>query len=169
MQILDKYLIKQFSFVLLFSLVAFWIIFLVVDLVEHLDNLLDKHASLFLITKYYLYYTPYIVVLALPVATLLSCLFSLGQLAKHNELTAMKSSGISLYRILLPLFVFSFLMSLLTMVTGGSIVPITYQKMMEVKNVEIEKGRMEGTQSSRIYSFRVRMEEYFTLAVTTLK
>jgi lipopolysaccharide export system permease protein len=143
MRILDKYLIRQFFFVLLFSLIAFWMIFLIVDLVEHLDNYIDRHATFFLVIKYYFFYTPYILVLSLPVAMLLSCLFSLGQLAKHNELTAMKSAGISLYRMLLPLFIFSFLISLLTIVFGGLIVPVTYQKMMEVKTVEIEKGKKE--------------------------
>lgn len=143
MRILDRYLIRQFSFVLLFSLIAFWLIFLVVDLVEHLDNYIDRQATFLVVIKYYFYYTPYIIVLSLPVAMLLSCLFSLGQLAKHNELTAMKSAGISLYRILLPLLVFAFFISLLTIVFGGSIVPLTYQKMMEVKIVEIEKGKRE--------------------------
>jgi lipopolysaccharide export system permease protein len=144
MRILDRYLIKQFSFVLLFSLTAFWVIFLVVDLVEHLDDFIDKHATLLLVVKYYLFYTPYIVILALPVAMLLACLFSLGQLARHNELTAMKSTGISLYRILSPLFVLSFLIGLLAIVFGETIIPITYQKMKEVKTVEIEKGKKEA-------------------------
>ncbi len=143
MQILDRYLIRQFLFSLLFSLIAFWVIFLVVDLVEHLDTFIDKHATFFTIFKYYFYYTPYIIVLSLPVAMLLSCLFSLGQLAKHNELMAMKSAGISLYRMLLPLFVLSFLISLITIVFGGSIVPFTYQKMMEVKTVEIGRETKE--------------------------
>ena len=143
MQILDRYLIRQFLFSLLFSLIAFWVIFLVVDLVEHLDTFIDRHATFFMVVKYYFYYTPYIIVLSLPVAMLLSCLFSLGQLAKHNELLAMKSAGISLYRILLPLFVLSFLISLITIVFGGSIVPFTYQKMMEVKTVEIRRDTKE--------------------------
>jgi lipopolysaccharide export system permease protein len=144
MRILDRYLIRQFCFALIFSLIAFWVIFLVVDLVEHMDSYIDKHASVFLVIKYYLYYTPYIIVLALPVAMLLACLFSLGQLAKNNELTAMKSSGISLYRILLPLFVLSFLISLFVVGFGESVVPLSYQKMMEVKTVEIEKGQREA-------------------------
>jgi len=143
MQILDRYLIRQFFFSLLFSLIAFWVIFLVVDLIEHLDTLIDRHATFFTVAKYYFYYTPYIIVLSLPVGMLLSCLFSLGQLAKHNELLAMKSAGISLYRILLPLFVLSFLISLITIVFGGSIVPLTYQKMMEVKTVEIGRETKE--------------------------
>jgi len=112
-------------------------------LVEHLDTFIDRHATFFIVIKYYFYYTPYIIVLSLPVAMLLSSLFSLGQLAKHNELLAMKSAGISLYRILFPLFVLAFLISLVTIVFGGSIVPFTYQKMTEVKTVEIEKEAKE--------------------------
>ena len=143
MQILDRYLIRQFLYALLFSLIAFWVIFLVVDLVEHLDTFIDRHATFFTIIKYYFYYTPYIVVLSLPVAMLLSCLFSLGQLAKNNELLAMKSAGISLYRILLPLLVLAFSISLVTIVFGGLVVPLTFQKMTEVKTVEIEKETKE--------------------------
>ncbi|MCK4403811.1 MAG: LPS export ABC transporter permease LptG [candidate division Zixibacteria bacterium] len=143
MRILDRYLIRQFGFALIFSLIAFWVIFLVVDLVEHLDKFIDKDASFFLVIRYYFYYTPYILVLSLPVAMLLSSLFSLGQLAKHNELTAMKSAGISLYRILLPIFALSFLISLFVIGFGETIVPLTYQKMMQVKTVEIEKGKRE--------------------------
>jgi lipopolysaccharide export system permease protein len=143
MRILDRYLIRQFCFALLFGLVAFWVIFLVVDLVEHVDKYIDKQASVLLVVKYYVYYTPYILVLSLPVAMLLSCLFSLGQLAKHNELTAMKSTGISLYRILLPLLILSFVISVSVIVFGASIVPLSYQKMMYVRTVEIEKGRQQ--------------------------
>jgi lipopolysaccharide export system permease protein len=143
MQILDKYLIRQFLYALLFSLIACWVIVFVVDLVEHLDNFIDRHATLLTIIKYYFYYTPYIIALFLPVAMLLSTLFSLGQLAKHNELLAMKSAGISLYRILSPLFVLGFLISLVTVVFGGLVVPFTFQKMMAVKTVEIERESTE--------------------------
>jgi lipopolysaccharide export system permease protein len=143
MRILDKYLIRQFCFALIFALVSFWIIFLVVDMIDNLGKFVDKGASFLLVLKFYVYYTPYILVLALPVAMLLSCLFSLGQLARHNELTAMKSAGVSLYRILLPLLILSFLISLSVIGFGGWIVPLTYGKMEEVKTVEIEKGRRD--------------------------
>ena len=141
MKIIDRYLIRRFGYALLFSLIAFWVIFLVVDLVEHMDKFIDRHAPLFLVVKYYFYYTPYTLALTLPVAMLLACLFSIGQLARHNELTAMKSAGISLYRILLPVLVLSFLISLSVIGFGGWLVPFTFQKKEEVKTVEIEKGR----------------------------
>jgi lipopolysaccharide export system permease protein len=141
MRIIDRYLIRRFGYALLFSLIAFWVIFLVVDLVEHMDKFIDKQTPLSLVIKYYFYYTPYVLALSLPVAMLLACLFSIGQLARHNELTAMKSAGISLYRILLPIFVLSFLISLLVIGFGGWVVPASYQKKEEVKTVEIEKGK----------------------------
>ncbi len=143
MRILDRYLVRQFCFALLFSLIAFWVIFLVVDLVEQLDKFIDREASLFMVLKYYFFYTPYIVALTLPVAMLLACLFSLGQLARHNELTAMKSAGISLYRILLPVFALSFGVSVLVIGFGGWVVPLAYEKKEEIKTVEIEKGKKE--------------------------
>ncbi|HVP37541.1 MAG TPA: LptF/LptG family permease, partial [Terriglobales bacterium] len=86
MQILDRYLLKQFLFVLFFALLSFWIIFLIVDVVEHIDTFIDMHASLGSIIKYYIFYSPYILVLVLPIAMLLSSLFSLGLLSRQNEL-----------------------------------------------------------------------------------
>ncbi len=143
MRILDRYLIRQFCFALVFALVAFWTIYVAVNLIDNLGKFMDKGASLFLVIKYYFFSTPYILVLALPVAMLLSCLFSLGQLARNNELTAMKSAGVSLYRILLPVLVLSFLISLFVIGFGGWIVPLTVQKTEEIRTVEIEKGRKD--------------------------
>jgi lipopolysaccharide export system permease protein len=143
MRILDKYLIRQFCFALVFALVAFWTIYVVVNLIDNLGKFMDKGASFLVVLKYYFFSTPYILVLALPVAMLLSCLFSLGQLARNNELTAMKSTGISLYRILLPVLFLSFLISLFVIGFGGWIVPLAVQKTEEIRTVEIEKGRRD--------------------------
>jgi lipopolysaccharide export system permease protein len=152
MKILDRYLIRQFGFSLVFSLAAFWIIYVVVNLIDQLGKFMDKDASLFLVIKYYLYGTPFILVLSLPVAMLLSCLFSLGQLARNNELTAMKSAGVSLYRILLPLLILSFLISLFVIGFGGWIVPLTLEKSEEVRIVQIEKSKKDqGVPLSNVF------------------
>lgn len=75
MQILDRYLLRQFLYVLFFALLSFWIIFLIVDVVEHIDTFIDHHATLSSVIKYYVFYTPFILVLVLPIAMLLSSLF----------------------------------------------------------------------------------------------
>ena len=137
---LDKYIIKQFKNSLLFILLAIWLIFLLVDLIDHLADFMDKHASLFSVAKYYLFYSPFVLVLTLPIAMLLATLFSIGKLSRKNEITAMKSSGMSLYRILLPVFILGLVISFLTMAVGEIILPYTNEKKLEVKRVEIEKG-----------------------------
>jgi len=139
MQILDRYLLKQFLSVLLFALLSFWIIFLIVDLVEHLDTFVDRKATLSSVIRYYLFYSPYILVLISPVAMLLSSLFSLGLLARQNELLAMKSSGISLYRILFPLLGLALGVSFLVMLAGNLLIPYTNQLRLKVRYQEIEK------------------------------
>ncbi len=139
MNILDRYILRKFLYVCAFALLAFWLIFLVVDVIEHMDLFIDRGASIDLVVKYYLYYSPFILVMVLPVAMLLSTLFSLGLLAKDNEITAMKVNGISLYRIFLPLFILAFMVSLLVFVLNELVVPFTNQKKTYTKQVEIEK------------------------------
>jgi lipopolysaccharide export system permease protein len=143
MRILDKYFIRLFVFALIFSLLGVWLTALIVDLVEHIDTFIDKHASLFLVIKYYLFWSPYMIGLTIPVAVLLACIFSVGQLAKHNELLAIKAAGISLYRILLPLLILSILISFLTMVFGEIVIPVANKKKREIRNFEIGKESKE--------------------------
>jgi lipopolysaccharide export system permease protein len=137
MRILDRYLVRVFIFALIFSLVGVWLTALIVDLVEHIDTFIDKHASLFLVAKYYVFWSPYMIGLTIPVAVLLACIFSVGQLARHNELLAIKGAGISLYRILLPLLILSVAISLLTMIVGEIVIPVANRKKGEIRNLEI--------------------------------
>lgn len=139
MRILDRYLIQGFLHILGFALIAFLLIFIVVDLVEHLDEFLDKKVPKPMIVQYYIYYLPYIIILCLPVAMLLSSLFSIGQLARYNELTAMKSTGISLYRIAAPLLILAFLIAVAAFFFGEWIVPESSAKRLEIKRVFLDK------------------------------
>ena len=103
MKILEKYLIKQFLATQLFALIAFAAIFIIIDIIGFLDKFIDHSVSFSMLIQYYIFYLPYIIILTLPVATLLASLFSVGQLSRYNEITAMRASGLSIYRILSPL------------------------------------------------------------------
>jgi lipopolysaccharide export system permease protein len=143
MRILDRYFVRMFVFALIFSLFGVWLTALIVDLVEHIDTFIDKHASVLLVIKYYLFWSPYMIGLTIPVAVLLACIFSVGQLARHNELTAVKAAGISLYRMLLPLLILSIIISFITMVFGEIVVPVANKKKREIKSFEISKESKE--------------------------
>ena len=111
MKRLDIYLIQQFITILLISILGFTSVFLVVDLIENLDRFIDNSVPWNIVFKYYLFTMPWFVNIALPMAMLIATVFSVGLLVKRNEWTAMKSSGISLYRISIPLIIIGIIIS----------------------------------------------------------
>lgn len=151
MKILDKYILQKFIGTLLFALVAFTVIFIIIDLVGFLDKFIDRKVSFMIVVKYYIFYLPYIIVLTLPVATLLASLFSIGQLARYNELVAMQAAGLSNYRILSSLLVFGILLSLLVMYAGERFVPYSNQKKKELYQTYVDKvGKRPKAQTKDI-------------------
>ena len=106
MRKLSVYILKEFLSFLVYSLLAFTVISILVDLVENIDSFIDRGTGILLIILYYVFDLPFIIVLTFPVSMLLATMFSLGRLGGDNEITAMKASGISLYRILFPLYLF---------------------------------------------------------------
>lgn len=139
MRVLDRYITRRFIQTLLFALVAFTIIYLVIDYVQSLDEFIDRSVPRSVVALYYIYYVPFVIVLAFPVAMLLSSLLSIGQLARNNELLAIKASGVSLYRIIAPVIGVSFLLSLTVMYFGERIVPLTNQKKADIKRERVDR------------------------------
>ena len=109
---LDRYVLRQFLKALALGLLAFLVIFIVIDFFEKLGDYIDRDTPWLVVAKLYLFKIPYITVLILPIAMLLASLFSLGRLSRDNELTAMLAAGIPLPRLLAPLFVLAALVSL---------------------------------------------------------
>lgn len=143
--ILDKYLIKKFLIILFFNILAFIVIFVVIDLIENLDKFLSFHASFGQVFLYYIYYIPFIIVLTLPISMLLSSLFALGSMAQHNEIIAMKSSSLSLYRILFPLFLIALLISVIIGFAGETILPETNRARLDIYRYDIKKESRQIT------------------------
>lgn len=138
MRILDLYILQRFVITLLYALMVFILIVIFVDMVGNLAKFIDKDIPYLIIAKYYLFFIPYLFVLVLPVAMLLASLFGIGQMARYNELAAIKSVGISLNRILLPLLFLSILISLLALVFGEIVVPLANHEKSRIKNEYLE-------------------------------
>jgi lipopolysaccharide export system permease protein len=139
MRLLDQYVSKKFILNLLFSLTAFASIFVTVDLLEALSEFIDRKAPAIAVASYYFYYLPYIIILSMPVAMLLASMFSVGQLSKYNELTAMLAAGRSLYRILLPILAIGLLISGAMLLFAEQVMPIANQRKAEIKQRYIER------------------------------
>jgi lipopolysaccharide export system permease protein len=139
MKLLDRYLIRQFFINALFALVAVTVIFVVIDALEHLDDFIDKQATMAIVAQYYFYFIPEIIKLIMPVALLLASLFVTARLSTQYELTAMKSSGISLYRIMTPYVVVALLVSAASVYFNGWIVPSANKKKLNIERAYFRK------------------------------
>ena len=148
MTILDRYLLKKFIAILFYTTLAFIIIFVVIDLIEHLDKFLAGNATVWNIAIYYIYYIPYIILLTLPVNMLLSSLFSLGSMAQYNELAACLTSGISLYRLVLPILLLALIVSGLSGLANEKFVAQINRERLDFFRYEIrnQKRNNLGTQ-----------------------
>jgi lipopolysaccharide export system permease protein len=140
MKILDKYLIKQFLQTIVFGLLAFTIIFVVIDAMENLDDFIDQDVPAFEILYYYIVFAPEIIKLMTPVAVLFAALFTVGKASSLSELTAMRASGMSIYRFMAPFILTTLLISLFSIYFGGFVVPTAIKTKVKIEQVYLKKG-----------------------------
>lgn len=141
MRTLDRYLLREFATYLVLGLLGFITIFIVVDVFEKIDVFLDHRAPLPLVLSFYLFRTPEVVVRVLPVALLLATFLALGQLNKFGELTAMRAAGLSLLRILAPVFGVATLAVLGSLALGEAVVPEANQERDRIFDEQIQRLR----------------------------
>jgi lipopolysaccharide export system permease protein len=140
LKILDRYLIKQFLLTVFFALIAFILIFLVIDAMENLDDFIDQNVPAIKIIHYYIVFTPEIIKLITPVAVLFGALFTAGKASGLSELTAMRASGVSLYRFMAPFVATAFIISILSLYFGGYIVPMANKSKIYIEQTYLKKG-----------------------------
>lgn len=103
MKALYRYMIRSFIGPMALTLVIALFILLMQFLWKYIDDLVGKGLSWFVIIKFMIWVALYLIPLALPMAILLASIMTFGNLAENYELVAMKSSGLSLTRIMAPL------------------------------------------------------------------
>ncbi len=141
MKKLDIYIIKQFVSVILFALLVFAAIFILVDVMEHLSDFLDHGVGLLLIARYYLVFTPEILKLITPVAVLMACLFTAGRMSNQNEIIVVKSSGVNIYRLLVPFLVVSTIICAVMIYFNEWIVPMANHEKFRIEKIYLQEHR----------------------------
>lgn len=123
---------------------------------------MGKGLSLPILLELILYVTAGLVPLALPLTVLLSSIMMMGNLAENNELTALKSSGLSLARILRPLFVFIVFLALLTFYFSNYVIPRADVKakalIYDIQNTKLELMFRPGTFIKDIQGFTIKVQ-----------
>lgn len=141
MKILDKYLIREFLIPFFYCLFVFIFLYIIIDLFGHLDEILRQYVSVETLFTYYISFTPVILVQTMPISALLSILYMLGNFNRHNEITAMLASGISLYRLILPFLIIGLFLSFISLAINEKIVPMANLTSMTIKEEKIENNK----------------------------
>ena len=103
--ILDDYILREFLTTLSLVLVSFVLLLLVFTFFELLGDIIRNRTALVTVGEYLVNLTPSMIYTITPLCVLLAVLVTFGMLNRSNELTAMKATGISLYRVVLPVLV----------------------------------------------------------------
>lgn len=140
MKILDRYLARSFLIPFTICILTFSSLVIVIDLFNRLDEILKFRPPFGLLLNFYLNFIPFTFVQASPVALLVACLYSVGLLNKHHELTAMRASGVSLTRILGPYLFLGCLVGSFSFLMNETIVPTAMAKMSFIKEEKL-KGK----------------------------
>jgi lipopolysaccharide export system permease protein len=162
-QILDSYIIRSWLFYLCALIVTFIGIYVIFDFFQLLGDIVHNHVGPLTIANYYLYLLPQIIYLMLPLSILVATLVNFGILTKTNQVTAIKATGTSLYRMSVPILLAALVASAGMFVLEDYYLPQTNQRQDALRN-QI-KGKPAQTylrpdrqwifgQGERIYNYR---------------
>ena len=147
--ILDLYLGRGFLRTFFSSLLIMTALFMIVDIFDRMDTFVDSEASFWIIVLYILYKAPLSISRIVGFATLFSTLFSLGMLARTQEITAMRASGLRVQRIALPLLGLSFAICVATFFLNESLVPAFSHRADTIYKTEIKRKQQQSLFGNR--------------------
>lgn len=144
MNLLDRYIFKQFFKNMLLVLSSLVAIYLLVDFFERIDNFTEKGKPFSLVLKYFLLKIPFIYDQMSPVCILLAGIITLGLLNRNRELMSLSAGGISLIRIILPILAASVLFTLGTVAVAQWILPHTNESINQIWYQQVKNKFAKG-------------------------
>ncbi len=138
MKLLNRYIFLEFLRTSLAILAGILVLYLTVAFLKEADDFIRHKASMSQIVRYFLFSLPGMAGQALPFAALIGTLLSLGNLSRHNEITAMSAGGVSIFRIVLPVMLGGVLLSAIGFANNEMIMPKYAARAAHIRNVEVE-------------------------------
>ncbi|MBU2473318.1 MAG: LptF/LptG family permease [Candidatus Omnitrophica bacterium] len=145
MRILDRYTLKNAALGYFFVLVIFIGLFFLVDTFSNLSDILKSKTPLLILARYYLGMIPWIFKWVSPFAILISMLYTLGELNRSNEIVGMRSAGVSIIALSMPLILFSLIISFLGFYLQEEVLINSQKKVEEIKRRFIKKNLEESS------------------------
>ncbi len=151
LSILNKYLLRQNLFLMFIILLSGISIYLVVDLLERINIIVDSGAGFAVALKYFAYKLPLIIAQILPAIFMLSVIIQVAIMFYNNEMLAMETNSISFSRPVVFFIVYAFIFFLILLTFSETIAIKGYQETEKVWNVDIRKRQAEQKTISDIW------------------
>jgi LPS export ABC transporter permease LptF/LPS export ABC transporter permease LptG len=132
--LIDLYILRRFLYYFFLILGAFILLFETFTFFELLDDIARHRIPFLVVVNYFRYLIPYLVYQLSPLAALVATLVTLGVLSKNNEITAFKASGISLYRLALPLLASGLVLAASLLILDDTYLPYANQRQDALRN-----------------------------------
>jgi len=126
------------------------VIYLSIDFFGRIDKFLEAELALSLIVAFFLYKIPLIVSQIIPIAVLLGVLAAFGLMVKNNEILALKSGGISLHYLLLPIAVIGICLTIFLFIFSEVVVPISVVKANRIEEMT-SRAKMTTSKGKNIW------------------
>jgi LPS export ABC transporter permease LptG/LPS export ABC transporter permease LptF len=133
--ILDEYVLREFITTFAMVLVTFVVLMLVFTCFELLGDIIRNRTPLVTVAAYLANLTPSMIYTITPLSVLIAVLVVFGMLNRSSELTAMKATGISLYRIVLPVLVIASILAVALFVFDQLYLPTANRRQEALRNV----------------------------------
>jgi lipopolysaccharide export system permease protein len=163
MKKIDKLVFGSFIGPFLLTLIVVDFILLLVALLKYFDQIMGKGLSFAVFAELITYFSISSSPDAFPLAVLLSSIMTFGNLGEHSELTAVKSAGISLVRVLVPIFAFVLLLTGFTYYSNTQLVPKTnlktYSLLWDMRTKKPALDIKEGVFYSGIPGYTIKANE----------
>ncbi|MEN6380702.1 MAG: LptF/LptG family permease [Synergistaceae bacterium] len=151
---LDRFIFGELIGPFFFGLMAFTIIMVAGGLLFRIADLIIKNGvPLGIVVRLFLYYLPKMAATAIPMSCLLAALLGFNKLSTNSELVALKSSGISFTRIIKPVIIMAFFVSMGAFFINETLVPISERAAANVMAYEVFK------QSPPVFRDKVFLKE----------
>jgi LPS export ABC transporter permease LptF/LPS export ABC transporter permease LptG len=148
-RLMDIYLLRRFFFHFALLMGAFIFLFEAFTFFELLDDIARHRVPFLIVVDYFRYLTPYLVYNLAPLGALVAVLVTLGVMSKNNEIVACKASGISLYRLSVPLLFAGLALAASMIMLDETYLPYANQQQDALRNQIKGKPAQTYTQPQR--------------------
>jgi lipopolysaccharide export system permease protein len=150
---LDYYVLREFLIHLSVLLLVCIILFIVGDVFSDLSDFLDAKATVSQMLSFFLLKLPGNIRFIMPISVLLACMWTMAMFGKHMEVTAMRASGISLFRCGGSILVVGFIVTCLNFWFNEALVPYT-EKEAEIVKIAATRSQQQSVQFQNMLTYR---------------